>query len=681
MTRRLFPLVALLALALLAHLLALQAGWIWDDNDYITANPLLRAHDGWWTAWIPGATPQYYPLVFTSFWVEYAIAADTPTLYHATNMVLHALSTALLWRVLVRLDIPHALWIAALFAVHPMGVETVAWATERKNTLSLLFALASVWSFLSAQRATRERVLGFHIAAFMLFVCALLSKTTAVFVAPVLVLIALHERRRLDGRFALLLLPYFVIGAALGLFTALVEKTHVGATGAEFELSLLARVLLASRNLVFYIAHFALPTEQIFVYPRLTIMPSSIMDWVPLALMLVLATACVREWKHSRAPMLILLWLCAALFPALGFFDVWPFRFSFVADHFAYAAMPALATGFVLLLSRLLPARAQETRVFSMILVAAIATCIALSWRATEKYASVETLWRDTVLRNDQAWLAHNNLASELLEQAGEASGAGERDRVHSLATEALHHATMAYDLKPDELTHASNQSEALRLLGRNEEALTAIDAAIATAPHFTEFRWMRGRLLEQLGRRDDARLAYESAACEGCDSALDARRSLVALAVARKDYTDALKQQQQVVLLSPQDADAIANLGALLQATGDAEGGRRELLRAITSGKYFSDERVFRATAARYLGLAIEASLGPSEMEMARDLARQLAQSVRDDASFRYFALALELRDGLATARGELETLEKHARAANATTLADAIAAFLRTH
>jgi len=220
--------------ALCAHAGALSAGWIWDDGDYITANRIVQSPDGFLTLWLPGATPQFYPLVFLGFWIEHAIVGNDPWLYHANNMLLHAGSALLLWLVLRRIGVPLAAWIAVVFAVHPMGVESVAWATERKNTQSLLLALASVLAFLRAEKidarepAPAEEAAGQGAAsgslapyafALLLYIAALLSKTTAVFVAPSLVLIALATRRSIDSRFVVRVAPYFVIGAALGLFT------------------------------------------------------------------------------------------------------------------------------------------------------------------------------------------------------------------------------------------------------------------------------------------------------------------------------------------------------------------------------------------------------------------------------------------------------------------------------
>ena len=692
------PAILVAALAVVAHLGAFSAGWIWDDGDYITANRIVQLPDGWLTIWVPGATPQYYPLVFLGFWIEHAIVGNHPLLYHATNVVLHAGSSVILLRILARLRVPHAAWIAALFAVHPMGVESVAWATERKNTQSLLLALASILSFIRAEQqrdeaqtlegqggaAASKEARAALVLSFILYLAALLSKTTAVFVAPALVLIALHRRTRITGGFFARVTPYFVVGAALGLFTAYLEKTHVGAKGADFALTAVDRLQIASLNVLFYARSFALPLEQIFVYPRWAVDATRIDHWAAFAGMLLVAGACVWAWRITRAPLLILLWMCAALFPALGFIDVWPFRFSFVADHFAYAAMPALATVLVLAAHAAMQWLGAGPRARTAVLGAFVATCVPLSWIAAQKYTDVETLWRDTIARNPNAWLAHNNLASVLLERAGAAVAAEDDARVRALATEALGHARAAYELKDDDVTHPANMSEALRLLGRHDEALVAITRAIEIAPHLSGLRVRRGIILEALGRADDARGAYAEVFIEDAAVRMDregqfeALRALRRLAVARGDYTDAVQHARRIVELDPRSGDAMADLGALLAASGDADGGRAMLRAALAESAGFSSEQVMVGASVRYLRAVIAVTPGPSDLELARAIGSRLASLAPGDPSVRYLALALEARVGDAAARRGLAQLEQRARAANATQMADEIAAFL---
>ena len=128
--------MAIMALALVAYLPALQAGYIWDDDSYLTANPHVQAPDGLARIWVPGHTPQYYPLVFTGFWIEHALWGLQPAGYHLVNILLHAINAVLVWRLMRRIGVPGAWVIGAVFAVHPIHVESVAWITERKNCLS-----------------------------------------------------------------------------------------------------------------------------------------------------------------------------------------------------------------------------------------------------------------------------------------------------------------------------------------------------------------------------------------------------------------------------------------------------------------------------------------------------------------------------------------------------------------
>lgn len=679
---RTFQTAAILALiALIAHAACLWAGWIWDDDSYVTANPVLLSASGFVDVFTPGNTPQYYPLVFAGFWIEHALVGVDPLAYHAVNLLMHAANAVLLFVVLTRLNIRNAFWIAAIFAAHPMAVESVAWVTERKNVQSMLFALASFAMYLRFLDAPKGRVLGTWLASFLLFACALLSKTTAIFVPPCIVLALLWLRKPINTRLVLSVLPYFAIGVASGLFTAHVERTIVGATGSEFGFTLLERLQLAGRTAAFYIARFALPTEQIFIYPRFTIDTRSVIDWLPLLGGVAVLVWASLQWKKRRAPLLITLWYGAALFPALGFFDVWPFRYSFVADHFAYAAMPVLALLVVTVLTSDL--RGFENQPRAIALTALVAVLIPLSWRATAKYENESTLWLDTAQRNPEAWIAHNNLASIELRRAGEAIARSDTDAARVHATNALERARRAGELKPDEASNAANRSEALRLLGDLEQALVEIDRAIALQPKYGEFRWSRARILEMLGRVDDARSELEMCAtvAAGTRDEAQARRDLMRLALARGDNSDALLQCRAIVALEPRNADMIANLGSLLAAVGDQEQGRRELRRALQLRPMFSSDQTLLRAAIAYLRLAIPIKLDARELAEAAATVETLRTFAPNDPGTRFFDLAVQLNAGDTSARTKIEAMEREARAVGesaATAFADELAAFL---
>jgi hypothetical protein len=143
-------LAVLLAAAIGVYAGVFSAGWIWDDDDYVYANPTLDQPDAVARIWTdPAASPQYYPLVFTVLWAEKQLWGLWPPGFHALNVLLHAGSSVAIWQLVRRLGIPGGFLAGLLFALHPVHVETVAWVTELKNTLSLLLALLSLHAYLS----------------------------------------------------------------------------------------------------------------------------------------------------------------------------------------------------------------------------------------------------------------------------------------------------------------------------------------------------------------------------------------------------------------------------------------------------------------------------------------------------------------------------------------------------
>ena len=415
--------LALFAIVVLAYLPALAAGFIWDDDSYVTDNPTLRSAGGLWQIWTdPAATPQYYPLVHTSFWVEahvFGVGSATP--FHLVNVLIQAASAVALWRLLARLNVPAAWLAAAVWAVHPVQVESVAWVTERKNVLSGLLYLMAALAYVGRLSVSPGLCPGFPIGrrnpgqspglmdgcwrwAFALFVLAMLSKTTAASFPAAVLLVIYWKRGRLARRDVLPLLPFFAVGLAMGLFTAHLERTHVGASGPEFAFSPADRVLIAGRAVWFYAAKLAVPWPLSFIYPRWTIDPRQPWQWAfPAGAVAMVATLWALRRRLGRGPLVAVLFFGGTLFPALGFANVLPMRYSFVADHFQYLACLGLIVGTVAVLPRAAS-------------VAILVGCVALSFARCFAYADRVTLWTDTAVRNSRSWMVQANLAQALTE-------------------------------------------------------------------------------------------------------------------------------------------------------------------------------------------------------------------------------------------------------------------------
>src|SRR5579883_1987526 len=307
----------IVGLTLLAYLPILGNGFVWDDDLYVTNNPTLTQPGGFARIWLDlRATPQYYPVTFSFFYFEHALWGFHPTGYHAVNLLLHAANAVLVWWILRRLDVPGSWLAAALFAVHPVEVESVAWITERKNLLSGFFALAALGAYLpfatfdpdTRPEPSRRCPWRWYALSIGLFVLALLSKSVTATLAAVMLLLLWWKRSRLGMRDLLPLLPFFILGATLGLNTARLEAEHVGARGPDFQLSALERLLVAGRALWFYAGKLVAPVPLSFIYPRWEIDPWQASQWLPvLAAVLAVAALFLLRRRLGRGPLVAVL--------------------------------------------------------------------------------------------------------------------------------------------------------------------------------------------------------------------------------------------------------------------------------------------------------------------------------------------------------------------------------------
>src|SRR5438132_2424157 len=290
------PALALMLLTLAAYAPTFNGTFLWDDDEYITTNETLKSLSGLPRIWLePGATSQYYPLVFSTFWVEYRLWGLEPIGYHLVNTLLHGMNAILLWLMLRRLGVPGGWFAAALFAVHPVHVESVAWIQERKNVLSGLFYFAAALAYLRyvnlgdevsgeavAENGKRLGSRAWYAPALVLAVCAFFSKTSACTLPAALALVLWWKRSRLWARDWLALAPYFILAIACGLITVWVEKSFVGARGEEFSLSWPERFVVAGRAVWFYAGKLAWPWPLTLIYPRWEIDAGAWWQYVPL---------------------------------------------------------------------------------------------------------------------------------------------------------------------------------------------------------------------------------------------------------------------------------------------------------------------------------------------------------------------------------------------------------------
>ena len=657
----------LIALVFVAYARIFNAGFIWDDDSHLTRNACIVGPLGLKEVWT-SAQAVYYPLVLTTFWIVHKVLGLSPWPYHLLNVLLHAGSVVLLWQILRKLSVRGAWLGAALWALHPVMVQSVAWVTELKNTQSGIFYLVSIFCFLKWDKETADwaddtegseqnsrdeltkspsrrladsPMLWFGLSL-VSFVLATLSKPSVVMLPVVLVLCIWWRTGRIRWRDTAVLAPFVLISALASVWTILEQKFHAGAIGAEWAQTWPERLIIAGRAIWFYVAKLAWPHPLIFIYPRWEINSSQLIAYVPLvaASAGLLALWLIRA-NWSRAAFFAAAYYVVSLFPVLGFFSVYFFRYSFVSDHFQYlASMGPLAlagAGIVTGCNRLVaPRRLMPSTPLVAICAVVFLSLIFLTWRQTAIYHNLVTLYTATLTKNPGCWMAHYNLGIVL-------NGQGDADKaiVHyrqavelrpSYAEahynlgrllaekgrfdEAIVHYGKALEINPADAEAHNNLGATLFANGRLDEAIAHYRKALAIQPDYADASCNLASALLSNGDLDGA-IGYYSACLAILPNQTEAQYNLASALFKTGRMDEAIGHYQKVLELRPESADARANLGSIFLAKGrvqDAIAQYRDVLRIAP------DNVAAASNLAWVLATAAEPSLrnGPEAVLLA---------------------------------------------------------------
>ncbi len=584
--------ILLVALIFAVYLPALHGAFLWDDDSNIVKSAPLRSIFGLVQIWLqPGATQQYYPLTHSSFWFDYHLYRFNTLGYHVENVLLHALSSIFLWLLLRRIGVKGAWLAAALFAVHPVNAESVAWMTERKNCLSGVFFMASLlaavefWQ-LNKPAGDAHPSFKFYFIAFALFLCALLSKTATIGLPIIIGLLIWWKRGTVLRRDFALLLPFLVVGGGLALITMSLEKHHLGATGPEWNFSLAERFIIAGRAFWFYLGKLFWPHPLMFMYPQWTLHPKQVLAYVPLVAAiggLVLFVLLPKTW--SRPALLAVAYFVVMLFPVLGFFNVVFYHYSFVCDHFQYLAsigpLTLFAAAVVAALNRLQPHTPILQCSLSAILVAALSF---LTWRQARIYRDPQTLWLDTLAHNPGSWMAHDNLGTyySFKKQFTQASveylkaleirpqdymawndlgmDAAQRGKLD----DAAQYFTQALQFLPNYALGHYNLGNVLARQEKYGDAIQHFNASLKLDPNFAAAHYSLAGALAHSGDPDGAIKQYKLTLQLDPDF-VPAHTSLGRILAVKHDLTGAIEHYRAALALDPLSVDAMANLANVL--------------------------------------------------------------------------------------------------------------------
>lgn len=486
--------LSLFVLAFVVYLPALHGEFIWDDFLVVQQNPLVTGQLNLRSVWLHTD----FPLSNVVLWLEWLLWRNDTTGYHVVNLLLHALNSVLVWRVLARLKIPGAWLAGALFTVHPVCVASVAWITELKNTLSLPFFLGSLWCYLRFDEASTSnktfRTRCWYWLALALFLLALLAKTSTVMLPVVLLACAWWRRGTLARAECLRIVPFFVLSLAFGCMSIWFQQHQAFTTGPVQMENFFGRLAGAGAALCFYLGKALLPLDLSPIYPRWEIDPASPTAWLPLLCWSLLLFACWwtrRGW--GRPALFAFGCFTVTLFPVLGFFDMYYLAISRVSDHFNYLPLICVVAGVGALLKVLLPRKVLGWAA-SLLLVA----LSVLTLQHARVFTTEERLWQDTLAKNPGSSSAHNNLGSIRAEQ--------------NRLEEALLHFEAAVRLDPQNAAAQLNLGRALARHGRFEEACLHFEASLKIKPNDPDTHYYYGQALAGLGRKGEAIAQFKKA-------------------------------------------------------------------------------------------------------------------------------------------------------------------------
>ena len=562
----------LFAAVALAYFPLWRAGYVWDDDLMLTANPCIVGPLGLLQIWTTSQA-DICPLTLTTIWAMHKIWGLDPLPYHLVNVVLHGLSAIVLWHVLRRLMVPGAWLGAALWAIHPVQVESVAWVAELKNVQSGFFFLLSASFFLRSlapDGAEANRIKWNYALALIFAGCAMASKSSTVILPVALCLCAWWMEGRWQWRTLARTAPIFMMSIVAGLVSIWTQRLQsLAANDLPAPRSWLERLAEAGDAFWFYLGKLIWPYPLATIYPRWAVDPAQFESYLLLlGVVVIFALLWFARTAWSRALLFAFAYFLIALLPVVGLADNFIFRYSLVFDHLQYlASMGPLALAGAAL-ARFLKVLAPG----SFALRAACCTCVlvlvgTLTSLHARIYQNSATLWADALAENPTAWIAHSNYAQAL------ASG--------GQFSEAIPHFEMALRSEPRSAETHYDLGVAFAHQGRIDDAMAEYRTAIELFPSFPEAHAALANALLQKGNPDEA-IEQDQAVLAIRPAFADAWYSLGTALAKKGRFTDAVPAFEKAVELDPNNSQYRNNLGAAFFQLGDFEKALPEFQEAL---------------------------------------------------------------------------------------------------
>jgi tetratricopeptide (TPR) repeat protein len=651
----------LILFVILAYALVWKAGFVWDDESILTANPCIVGPLGLKEIWTTSAA-DICPLTLTTFWAEHALWGLNPLLYHLVNVLLHGLSAVVLWRVLRSLRVQGAWLGAALWALHPVAVESVAWITEMKNTESGLFFLLSILFFV---RWLRTKDLdgrtggGWSYVLSLLFAAlAMAAKSSTVILPVVLCLCAWWIEGRWHWRNLVRTVPVFLMAiaaSALSIWTQGFQLAKV--SDPQWVRTWPERLAAAGDAVWFYLGKVLWPHPLSANYPRWQIDAGQWVSYLPLlAVIVILSIFWLRGRSGGgglRAWFFAFAYFAVALLPILGLVETYIFRYSLVFDHLQYLAsigpLALAGTGLVRFSDSIIPKKPwlQSALCAGLLLIVGMA-----SWQRTRVFKTEAALWTDTLAKNPHSWAAHNNLGNVFIQK-------GQVD-------DAVVQYQKTLQINPNYPEAHNNLGVALSRKGRVDDAVAQYQKALAINPNYVLAHNNLGLALVQRGQVDEAIAHYQKALEITPDYPVI--HSNLGVALFQKGRLDeAVAHYQKALEINPNYPEAHYNLGNALFQKGQVD-------EAVAQYQKVLEINPNNAEAHYNLGLALfrkgqvadavvryqkALEINPNYPEAHYNLGKVFVQNGQLDSAITQFQEVLRLKPGFRPVQNDLDNTE----------------------
>lgn len=562
-----FKILLILLAGLFVYAPVFHADWLWDDDQEVTASVILPDPGALPKIWAGSEGADYFPLKTSVQWVLYRFIGTDRTGWHMANIILHLVNALLVWKLLRRLGIRQG-WIGGLlFVVHPILVESVAWVSELKNTLSLPFLLLSMLAFINYE----ERQKPSHLALSAVFyLAAILCKTSVVMFPCVLLLYGWWksmeavpekpwkwsfppplERSNALGRAVWGSIPFFLISLIFGLLTIYFQHERAIGTETIPVGGMISRAATAGMAIWFYLYKCILPFNLLPIYPRWEVDPPAwyqFLAWPAIIGLLLWLWSKRNSW--GRHALFGLGFFLINLFPVMGFIKMSYMRITWVADHFLY--LPVL--GLIGLAAGLADRYYDPEKPKKWVVVIGLAVFVVFTFES-HRYANVffneEQMWSYTLKANPDAWQAHSRLGKVMIDQGNN--------------NKAFYHIGESVRLRPDLAETHNNYGAMLEKKGEPEKALEQLREAVRIAPTIKIYSINLGSLLVRSGKYEEGEKVYEGLLKDDPDNpTFLCNRGVARYFLGRND--EAIADFQKALSVNPDLKDAKENLAAALK-------------------------------------------------------------------------------------------------------------------